>query len=173
MSRKIGFFLAYSAALCLLAQSQDLREFPLSRFKTLPAPIRQDLIRRGCTIPQPPYSGSTKMWNVIHGNFRAPNGNDVGVLCDVVSKNTSMILIYWDQSPSNPTVLSKAPIWQSGCWSTIEPVGKAYVLEHYRAYGGPKPPPIDHQGINVGICEKASTVSYLYKGRWLTLTGAD
>ena len=26
---------------------------------------------------------------------------------------------------------------------------------------------------NLGICDKASTVSYFYRNRWLTLTGSD
>ena len=41
-------------------------------------------------------------------------------------------------------------------------------MDHYRAYGGPKPPPIDHQGIESGG-EKASVVLYCYRGKWLKL----
>jgi hypothetical protein len=46
-------------------------------------------------------------------------------------------------------------------------------MEHYRRYRGPKPPVIDHEGIDVGLCDKASIVSYLYQNQWLTLAGAD
>ncbi|MEO8658007.1 MAG: hypothetical protein ABI693_06030 [Bryobacteraceae bacterium] len=45
-------------------------------------------------------------------------------------------------------------------------------MDRYRAYGGPKPPPIDHQGIESGG-DKASVVLYHYRGKWLTLQGAD
>jgi hypothetical protein len=45
--------------------------------------------------------------------------------------------------------------------------------EHYDAYGGPKPPPIDHDGIGDIFVEKASVVWYWYRGRWLQLQGAD
>jgi hypothetical protein len=46
-------------------------------------------------------------------------------------------------------------------------------MGHYRAYGGPKPPPIDHQGIDDAFLEKASVTFYFHKGNWLQLTGAD
>jgi hypothetical protein len=59
------------------------------------------------------------------------------------------------------------------CWRSIFAVGKTYIMEHYRRYRGPKPPVIDHEGIDVGLCDKASIVSYLYQNQWLTLAGAD
>jgi len=68
---------------------------------------------------------------------------------------------------------SRTPTYEGGCWPDITPVGKDFIMRHYRAYGGPKPPPIDHQGIDCDICQKASTTLYFYRGRWLTLTGAD
>ncbi|MCZ6760793.1 MAG: hypothetical protein O7D29_10570, partial [Gemmatimonadetes bacterium] len=51
--------------------------------------------------------------------------------------------------------------------------GRELMLAHYRAYGGPKPPPIDHQGIDDSFLEKASIVLYFHEGKWLQLTGAD
>jgi hypothetical protein len=96
------------------------------------------------------------------------------VLCDVRKKNISMILIYWAGDAGKSTVLpnSRGRI-NTECWSSISTVGKSFIWEHYRAYGGPTPPPLNHQGINVGICEKASIVFYLYRNHWLTLTGSD
>ena len=55
----------------------------------------------------------------------------------------------------------------------IASVGRAYILQHYQAYGGTKPPPIDHQGINDAFVEKGSVVLYFYRQEWLRLTGAD
>ena len=49
----------------------------------------------------------------------------------------------------------------------------SYILSHNRDYGGPEPPPIDHDGVNDVFAEKASVVHYFYRGRWLALTGAD
>ena len=55
----------------------------------------------------------------------------------------------------------------------IGPVGKDFMMRHYDAHGGPKPPPIDHLGIEDVFIEKASVVWYFYNGQWLKLTGAD
>ena len=55
----------------------------------------------------------------------------------------------------------------------IDPVGADYILEHYKRYGGPKPPSLDHQGIDDSFLEKASVVLYCYEGEWLELSGAD
>jgi hypothetical protein len=46
-------------------------------------------------------------------------------------------------------------------------------IRHYDAYGGTKPPPIDHQGIDDAFLEEASVTWYFYGGRWLKLSGAD
>ena len=55
----------------------------------------------------------------------------------------------------------------------IDAVGRDFIMRHYEAYGGPKPPPIDHQGVEDVFIEKASVVWYFYQGQWLKLTGAD
>jgi hypothetical protein len=46
-------------------------------------------------------------------------------------------------------------------------------MRHYLGYGGPKPPPMNHQGIDDAFLEKASVTYYYYRGKWLQLTGAD
>ena len=48
-----------------------------------------------------------------------------------------------------------------------------YIQDHYVRYGGPKPPQLDHDGIDDGFDGKASVVRYWYGGRWLQLQGAD
>ena len=55
----------------------------------------------------------------------------------------------------------------------IVAVGKESILKHHKAYGGPDPPPISHQGIDDCFVEKASVVRYFYHGKWLELQGAD
>jgi hypothetical protein len=46
-------------------------------------------------------------------------------------------------------------------------------MGHFNAYGGPKPPPIDHEGIDDAFIEKAPVTWYFHNGAWLRLTGAD
>ncbi len=55
----------------------------------------------------------------------------------------------------------------------ITAVDGRYITDHYNAYGGEKPPPIDHRGIDDAFAGKASEVLYFYRGQWLRLAGAD
>lgn len=153
-----------------LLVAQVIRDAPISQFPQLPAAVRDDLRMRGCTVPQPPASREPA--NAIRGHFYDPHHLDWAVFCDIRKTSTSMLLVYRSGNLSQPAVLERS-ILNHACWTQIAPVGEAYIMEHYRAYGGPKPPPIDHQGIDVGLCEKASTVSYFYRNHWLTLTGSD
>ena len=116
----------------------------------------------------------------IKGEFAKPGQTDWAVLCSV--NGVSTILVFWNGSEKNPAVLASVPdnsfvqFLGRGQWGYsrgIEAVGKDYIMRHYEAYGGPKPPPIDHQGINDVFIEKASVVWYYYQGQWLKLTGAD
>ena len=50
---------------------------------------------------------------------------------------------------------------------------RRYIREQHAAFGGPQPPPLDHDGINDIYVEKASVVWYWYRGKWLHLQGAD
>jgi hypothetical protein len=60
-----------------------------------------------------------------------------------------------------------------GYWREISPVGRKVITRDFQAYGGVKPPPINHQGIHDAFIGKASVVLYFYRGKWLKLTGAD
>ena len=55
----------------------------------------------------------------------------------------------------------------------IEAVGRDYILNHYKEYGGRKPPLIRHQGINDAYVEKASVIHYYHRRKWFELQGAD
>ena len=147
-------------------------------FPELPSPIAADLARRGCTIPQADEVKGKH--NVIRGSFARPGQTDWAVLCSIQQK--SSILVYWNASPANPAILEPHPdthrlqSWGGDkivySWQ-IAPVDKSYIMEHFNAYGGPKPPPIDHEGIDDRFVGKASVVLYFYNGKWLHLTGAD
>jgi len=148
-------------------------------FSQLPKSVISYLQKRGCTIPQ--VFGETKPHNVIRGQFAKPNQFDWAVLC---SRNrVSSILVFWNGSTKSVAEIAREndEVYSQtmndgrevGFDRLIGVVGKDYILEHYREYGGRKPPPIKHQGINDAFVEKASTVRYFYRGRWLELQGAD
>jgi hypothetical protein len=147
-------------------------------FPKLPKNLLMELQRRGCTIPQPPMAASRQ--NVIEGEFAKPGQTDWAVLCSV--RGGSSVLIFWNGSPTRSAEIARMrdidrlQSWGNGRMvysRAITPVDGAYITEHYTAYGGPKPPPMDHQGIDDAFVGKASEVLYLYRGTWLRLTGAD
>ena len=147
-------------------------------FLELPKNLMADLQRRGCTIPQ--ASMIKERQNVIKGEFARPGQTDWAVLCSV--SRVSSILVFWNGSASNPADIAKRKdINGLQGWvddkivysRAITPVGKAFIVEHFDAYGGPKPPPIDHQGMDDAFVGKASTIHYFYQGTWLQFTGAD
>ncbi len=182
MQMKPSLFTALVLAFVVMSFSQSPEEqivrLSPAAFPELPANLVQELQRRQCTIPQETYS--KKRNNVIKGEFARPGQTDWAMLCSV--KGVSTILVFWNESEENPASL--APLEDRGYvqflgrgqWGYsrgIEAVGKDYIMRHHDAYGGPKPPPIDHLGINDVFIEKASVVWYFYQGQWLKLTGAD
>jgi hypothetical protein len=148
------------------------------RFVHLPARLRRELKRRGCTIPQTFLGGAPH--NVISGQFRSAKDVDWAVLCS--RDRRSSILVFWGGSPDAVEELSSArdvgSLQTTGaggiCYSRMIGVATpAYIRRMHRAFGGPTPPPLQHDGINDATVEKGSTVLYRHQGRWLRLTGMD
>jgi hypothetical protein len=147
-------------------------------FADLSAQIRQALERRGCTVPQ--SYGRPKPHNIIRGHFTSANQMDVAVLCS--RARVSSILVFRGGSSTDVAELASSPdagflqglgpgvIGYSRSLAAADP---KYIQDHYVRYGGPKPPPLDHDGIDDGFDGKASVVRYWYRGRWLQLQGAD
>jgi hypothetical protein len=178
-------------ALCLapsFAQAQELNgdwhraDLATTRlspnvFSYLPKKIVRALQARGCAIPQ--AYDETKPHNVVSGEFARKGQTDWAVLCS--QNRISSILIFWGGSVQAITAIAKAPDLsylqgtgnrRLGYSRMIAAVDKKFILDHYKAYGGQKPPPIRHQGIDDGFVGKASQVHY-YNGKWLRLQGAD
>lgn len=148
-------------------------------FPELPRNIVQALLHRGCTIPQL-WGEEQKPHNVIQGEFARPGQTDWAVLCSRDRK--SAVLVFWaaaidavDEATAVPDLgfLQGVGDDQIGFSRRIGVASREYILDHYREYGGPEPPPIDHDGIEDAFAGKASAIAYFYKGEWLTLTGAD
>jgi hypothetical protein len=157
---------------------EPIRRLPPGAFRQLPTAIVERLEALKCSIPQYPYN--KKPHNVIRGSFTGAKRNEWAALCS--RRGTSSILVF--QADSAKLVAEVAPAKdelylqrdeQGKLYSsrTIDAVGKDYILKHYEAYGGPKPPSITHHGIDDGFAERASVVRYFYRGKWLELQGAD
>jgi hypothetical protein len=125
-------------------------------------------------------NGYPKPHNVIKGSFAKKGQIDWAVLCS--SNGNSSILVFWGSPAQNVYQHASSPdkdFLQGGGDGRIEysrmisPVDGANIIRYYKEFGGPKPPPIDHQGIEDSFVGKASVILYYYRGRWLKLTGAD
>jgi len=191
----VAWLIAVATTVCVgqeldfQAAERQIVRLPPTAFPMLPAAIIRELQRRGCTIPQPhevfsktPTTDwfSKKPINVVSGHFAKPGQVDWAVLCSV--NGTSSILVFWNGSPTKPADIARSEDKnylqglggdKIGFCRGINPVGKDYIAEHYQAYGGPQPPPMDHQGIDDVFLWKASAVQYFFDGKWLKLTGSD
>jgi hypothetical protein len=106
---------------------------------------------------------------------------DIAVLCS--KEKASLILVFRGGSIGSVAELaeqSDADFLQVvaagsvfGYSRALDVADEKYIQEHYDRYGGPKPPPLEHQGINDIFVGKGSVVWYWYGGRWLQLQGAE
>jgi len=151
---------------------------PPTAFASLPGALQSELHRRGCTVPQT-YDGGPPH-NVIQGRFLNASKTDWAVLC---SRNRrSLILVFWEGVATNVSELAEQPdssYLQVTFHQTIgfsRKLGVAtpqQIREQHRIFGGPKPPPLDHDGVEDAFLDKASVVWYRHGSQWLQLTGAD
>ncbi len=155
-----------------------IRRLPVEAFPELPPAIAGVLLTRGCRVPQPSPEGAPR--NVIRGEFFVRGEAGWAVLCSV-NQSTTM-LVFRNGSDTRPDALftsedrsyvQEVDRGRFGYSREIRAVGRDFMMGNYRAYGGPEPPPIDHQGIDDAFLEKASVTWYLYRGNWQRLQGAD
>ncbi len=155
-----------------------IRRLPVDAFPQLPPAVAAALRARNCAVPQPALEGPPR--NVISGQFFAKGETGWAVLCSV--NNVTSLLAFRngkDRTPATIITTDDQVYLQTLSGNRvvysreITAVGRDFIMRHYRAYGGPQPPPVDHQGIDDAFLEKASVIWYFHRGRWLRLTGAD
>lgn len=151
-------------------EASKARKLKPSDFPALPSKIRTELQRRGCAIPQVTFEGveMKEAQNVISGEFARKGQTDWAALCS--RRGQTAIHIFWGRPTKCASVIGSEP---DNAERYIGMADAKYIREHYEAYGGTKPPPLLHQGINDGFAEKGSQVWYCYQGKWRVLQGAD
>jgi hypothetical protein len=147
-------------------QGDGIIRLKSSDFKQLPVAVRKDLDRRRCLIPQ--VSEKPAPHNVTVGAFVAAGSRDWAVLCSI--KGESRILVYREGKTARVDSLAKQ---KDGTSRIISMTTAKSIKEHAEAYNGPKPPRLDHEGIDDGHWEKGSIVWYYSRGRWMELAGAN
>lgn len=172
----IGLLVVTSAP-ATLASSGVVYRAPDS-YSELPPPIVAALDDEGCRVPQGTIEGQVVATNVISGSFAATGQLDWAVLC--AGNGHQYIRVFWGGSTTCPTRIDKGPMMSEAELKrglafdrAIDTVDRKFIVDHYEAYGGPKPPDITHLGINYAYLERASVVHYCHEGKWLSLTGAD
>ncbi len=116
--------------------------------------------------------------NVVSGSFHTADTKDWAVLCSI--DRSSRILIYRGGVvrglSEKPHSLSPDRNWIQGGIGFSRAIGAAdakAMAYYHKEFGGPTPPPIDHEGLEESYVGKASTIHYWYDGTWLELVGAD
>lgn len=147
-------------------------------FSELSLAMRSSLTKEGCRIPQATIEKKIVATNVISGEFAQKAQRDWAILC---SKNGRLdIKVFWGGAAHCPSRIENVRGMRED--STAQDLGfnhalsvanKDFILQHYQAHGGPKPPTTTHFGINYEYLGKASIVYYCYKNKWLELTGSD
>jgi hypothetical protein len=157
---------------------KEIQRLPPNAFPQLPVAVISELNRRRCNVPQ--AYGHPDPHNVIKGSFVGKGQIDWAVLCS--QGGESSILVFRDGSGEIVSQLEKRPdkIYlqalgegRIGYSRMIGSVEGEVAVRYQEAFGGPKPPPFDHQVIEDSFLEKASIILYYYRGTWLRLTGAD
>ena len=155
-----------------------IRRLPVEAFPGLPSAIAGVLRARNCRVPQPSPEGAPR--NVIRGEFFAMGEAGWAVLCSV--NNSTALLAFRNDHDTNPDTVTTSEDRnylqglggnQIGYSREITAAGRDFITRHYRAYGGPEPPPINHHGIDDAFLGKASITWYFHQGKWLQLPGAD
>jgi hypothetical protein len=158
-------------------QSYAFRMLPPSTFTELPAPIRRDLERRRCLIPQT-YEARTPE-NVIHGAFHEKGSTDWAALCS--QNGTTTLLVYWSGSSAGKPAEMAAQLDTD----TADPHDETSILGYARGIDPASPNsisetlinkpygPFDHDGIKDAHIEKSSVIHYFKNGTWITLQGSE
>ena len=156
-----------------------IRRLSPTIFRQLPTAVVERLEARRCLIPQVSYDKTPH--NVIRGSFTGANRDEWAVLCS--RRGTSSIMVFRADSAEPVAEIAAAKdedflqgVDERGTLGfsrAISAVGEDYIFEHYKAYGGPEPPSITHQGIDDAFVEKASVIRYFHRGKWIELRGAD
>lgn len=147
----------------------------------LPEGVRRDLVNRRCVVPKYLGDDSSKDTAFTKGHFRSGVSIDYAVVCHIPTRKIQDVLVYSNTDGAwNGEIISSGTFDPSPhvdkCWTTVDVATSKYILDHARAYAPEELkslPQLDHNGVEVGICDKASIIHYFSKGKWLSLQGAD
>jgi TonB family protein len=143
------------------------------KISALPADIQRDLVSRNCSIPS--YPGSEIAY--LFGNLRSANSTDYAIICHIPTHNLQHLLVYsFLNGAWIGERIASSPFEPEGCQPTITTASPDTIRDYARAFARDELKDLhhlDHDGIDVDFCDKASTVYYFKSGQWLQYQGAD
>jgi hypothetical protein len=148
----------------------------------LPMEVSRDLVKRQCLIPKYVGEVGTQDDAYTTGHFRSASSVDYAVVCHIPARKVQSVLVYsnakgaWNGEIIARGTFDPAPHAEDKCEATVGVATSKDILDHARAYAPEELkqlPRLDHNGVGVGICEKASIIYYFHQGKWLQLQGAD
>ncbi len=158
--------------------NRQTRRLDPAQVDGVPAWLVTELKRRHCLVPQ--SFSTTRPHNVIRGRLNDGPVVDWAVLC---SKDLlSTILVFRDGKVNAVAELAPKPDetylqvvgpGRIGFSRAISIATPTDIRRYQQAFGGPRLPPLSHEGINDAFVEKASIVWYWRQGKWLKLQGTD
>ena len=160
------------------ATAYRIRHLPVSSFPELPAPVREELNRRGCVVPQTYEAHQPE--NVVRGSFERAGSQDWAVLCS--AEGTVSLLVFFGDALDKPTVLATAPETErlqahdgSGelgfNWgidtATPEQVHDAQSAMLHR------PARVDHDALADSLVDRHTVYHFYLKTAWIALEMQD
>jgi hypothetical protein len=144
---------------------------------TVPVAIRRELIRRGCSIPQP--ADATRPANVVSGHFISASRTDWAVLCS--RGRVSAILVFRGGRADGVAELGERPdrdyLQQTRdgriAFSRELAVTNAAAVRARLGHASSAAPASVHDGLNDRFAGKGSVLWYWSDGRWRRLPGED
>ena len=154
-----------------------VRHLPVNAFPQLPLGVQNELLGRGCLIPQT-YEAH---WpeNVVHASLERPGSSDWAVLCSVDGR-VSLLVFFADRA--EPMVLVTASETDRlQAHSSSHVLGFNWGLDpaspedvHEAQFGMSNPPPrLDHDALADSVIDRKTTYRFYTKGAWTVVDTDD
>ncbi len=154
-----------------------VRHLPVNAFPQLPLTVQNELLGRGCLIPQTYEAHHPE--NVVHASLERPGSSDWAVLCSV-DGGVSLLVFFADRA--EPMVLATAPETDR-----LQAHGSSHVLGfnwgldpaspedvHVAQLGMNNPPPLlDHDALADSVIDRQTIYRFYTKGAWTVIDTED
>lgn len=155
-----------------------IRRLPINSFPRLPDEIANELVQRGCLIPQTYEAHRPE--NVIHASLEHRGSSDWAVLCSAHGQVS--LLVFFGSDPSQPMELASAKetsrLQAHGAsrilgfnWG-IDPASPDQI-EESASETNSGPTTFDHDAVSDSVIDQQRVFHYFFKGKWTVLQVAQ